>query len=193
MDFRKVSFLQSVHNLRQLPEPVYPEIAFAGRSNVGKSSLINALVSRRNLVRTSSRPGRTRSLNFFIVDDSLCLVDLPGYGYAQVSRGTRSSWGDLITGYLAERKNLACVVAIIDIRHEPKRQDGELVQWLRSHRIPFLPVYTKTDKLSGNKLAMNAAALDRAFLLNPSERILFSARTGAGLAELKSALASYRN
>lgn len=191
MNFHNVSFLQSVYSIKQLPESVYPEIAFAGRSNVGKSSLINTLVNRRNLVKTSSRPGKTQSLNFFVVDDLLYLVDLPGYGYAKVSMGMRSSWDKLITSYLLTRQNLACVVVIIDIRHELKEHDRNLVGWLRSQDIPFLAVYTKSDKLSGNKLSKNAAALDAALTLNPENRILFSAKTGRGLEKLKSVLENY--
>lgn len=191
MNFQNVSFLQSVYSMKQLPEPQYPEIAFAGRSNVGKSSLINSLVNRRNLVKTSSRPGKTQSLNFFSVDNCLYLVDLPGYGYAKVSMGTRSSWEKLITRYLEERQNLACVVVIIDIRHELKVHDRNLVGWLRNQDIPFLPVYTKADKLSGNKLNRNAALLDAALTLHPENRILFSSKTGKGLEELKSVLATY--
>lgn len=191
MNFHNVKFLQSVHSLRQLPEPQYPEIAFAGRSNVGKSSLINALVNRRSLVKTSSKPGKTQSLNFFTVDNRLYLVDLPGYGYAKVSMGMRSAWEKLITRYLEERPSLACVVVIIDVRHELKNLDRDLVAWLRSNNIPSLVVYTKADKLSGNKLNRNAVLLDAALTLQPSERILFSAKTGRGLTDLESVLASY--
>jgi GTP-binding protein len=191
MNFNNVSFLQSVYSIKQLPESQYPEIAFAGRSNVGKSSLINTLVNRRNLVKTSSQPGKTQSLNFFTVDNILYLVDLPGYGYAKVSLNMRSSWEKLITRYLLERQSLVCVVVIIDVRHELKEHDRDLVGWLRNQDIPFLVVYTKADKLSGNKLARNASVLDAALTLNPANRILFSSKTGRGLAELKSVLASY--
>lgn len=191
MNFHNVSFLKSVYSLKQLPEPLVPEIAFAGRSNVGKSSLINSLVNRRNLVKTSARPGKTQSLNFFTVDNSLTLVDLPGYGYAKVSRTMQLSWEKLITSYLLDRASLVCVVVIIDVRHELKEYDRNLVGWLREHEIPFLPVYTKSDKLSGNTLTRNAAALDAALTLRPEQRILFSAKTGRGLTELKSALATY--
>lgn len=191
MNFHNVRFQKSVYSLKQLPEPVSPEIAFAGRSNVGKSSLINTLVNRRHLVKTSARPGKTQSLNFFTVDDRLSLVDLPGYGYAKVSRTMQSSWEHLITGYLLERPNLVCVVVIIDVRHELKAYDRNLIAWLRNHGIPFLPVYTKADKLSGNTLTRNVAALDAALTLQPGRRIIFSAKTGRGLEALKSALASY--
>ncbi|HBI14242.1 MAG TPA: GTP-binding protein [Desulfobulbaceae bacterium] len=191
MNFSKVSFLQSVFSHKNLPEPDLPEIAFAGRSNVGKSSLINCLVGRRNLVKTSARPGKTQSLNFFLVDEQLRLVDLPGYGFARVSRETRSSWQDLITGYLEQRSNLVCVVVIIDLRHELKEPDRALLDWLRHQGRSVIVVYTKADKLSGNQQARNAAALDAALRLTAGERILFSAKTGTGCAKLQTALASF--
>jgi len=191
MNFDKVSFLQSVFSLKSLPDVLYPEIAFVGRSNVGKSSLINCLVNRRNLVKTSSRPGKTQSLNYFVVDESLYLVDLPGYGFARVSKDMQSSWQRLITGYLESRESLACVVVIVDIRHELKEHDRSLVEWLRFQDIEFFLVYTKADKLSGNKQQQNAAILDAGLTVAPHQRILFSAKTGRGSEQIKSRLASY--
>lgn len=191
MNFSKVSFLESVFSHKNLPEQDLPEIAFAGRSNVGKSSLINCLVKRRNLVKTSARPGKTQSLNFFLVDEQLRLVDLPGYGFARVSHETRSSWQNLVAGYLEQRPNLVCVVVIIDLRHEIKEQDRVMVDWLRHLDRNLIVVYTKADKLSGNAQARNAAALDAALRLGADERILFSAKTGMGCDELQSVLASY--
>lgn len=191
MNFSKVHFLQSVFSIKGLPEHDLTEVAFAGRSNVGKSSLINCLVSRRNLVKTSARPGKTQSLNFFLVDEKLCMVDLPGYGYAQVSHAQRSSWQSLVTSYLEGRANLACVVVIIDIRHELKEQDRVLVDWLRHLGRDMVVVYTKADKLSANLQARNAAALDAGLRLAAADRILFSAKTGQGCEKLQSVLASY--
>ncbi len=191
MNFNNVRFLLSAHSLAQLPEPVCPDIAFAGRSNVGKSSLINRLVGRRNLVKTSSKPGKTRSLNFFLVDNALHLVDLPGYGFARVSRKEQSSWQHLVTGYLQGRRSLVCVVVIIDLRHELKPLDRELVDWLRYHGLACLPVYTKADKLTRTRQQRHAAALDAALAVDPGERIIFSARTGQGCSELQSRLALY--
>lgn len=191
MQFHNPRFIKSVYSLKQLPDQLYPEIAFAGKSNVGKSSLINSLVNRRNLVKTSSKPGKTQSLNFFTVDDNVYLVDLPGYGYAKVSMGMRSSWEKLITSYLTERQALVCVVVIIDVRHELKEHDRNLVGWLRNNDIPLLVVYTKADKLSGNKLMRNATRLDSALALSKKDRVLVSSKTGKGLAELKTLLATF--
>lgn len=190
MNFNNVNFHESVFSLKQLPDSTIPEIAFAGRSNVGKSSLINRLVNRRNLVKTSARPGKTQSLIFFDVDRKLFLVDLPGYGFARVSKTIQSAWDLLITEYLEHRENLACVVVIIDIRHELKAQDRELVEWLRFRDRPFILVYTKADKLSRNKQFQQAAILDRALGIRPDDRILFSAKTGQGSDSLHRILAS---
>jgi len=191
INFHNVRFLQSVYSTKKLPEPIYPEIAFAGRSNVGKSSLINKILNRRNLVKTSSKPGKTQSLNYFVLDDKLYLVDLPGYGYAKVSRGMKASWQKIITAYLEERWTIACVVVIIDIRHELKEHDRQLIEWLRYMGRPFLPVYTKADKLPRGKQSRNADALDAGLTLNPDERVLFSAKSGQGCEKLQSILASY--
>jgi GTP-binding protein len=191
MNFNEVSFVDSVFSLKRLPDPLYPEIAFAGRSNVGKSSLINKLVNRKNLVKTSSKPGKTQSLNFFEVKERMFLVDLPGYGFAQVGRAMRSGWEELISGYLLERETLACVVVIIDLRHELKAADREMLDWLQYNNIPALPVYTKADKLSRNQQNKQAAALDAALNLAPADRLLFSAKTDLGCEELRSRLAAY--
>ncbi|WP_446010344.1 ribosome biogenesis GTP-binding protein YihA/YsxC [Candidatus Electrothrix sp.] len=191
MNFAQVTFIDSVFSLQRLPEPLYPEIAFAGRSNVGKSSLINRLVNRKNLVKTSSKPGKTRSLNFFEVKEQLYLVDLPGYGFAQVNKQMRSEWEVLISGYLLERETLACVVVIIDLRHALKNTDREMIDWLQHHNIPSLPIYTKADKLSKNKQGKQAAALDAALNIAPADRILFSAQSGQGCRELQDRLATY--
>ena len=188
MDFRKVQFLLSAHAIRQLPPPDYPEIAFAGRSNVGKSSLINRVVERNNLVKTSARPGKTQSLNYFVVDEALFLVDLPGYGFARVSHQTRQGWQELITGYIEQRITLACVVVIIDLRHELKALDRELIGWLRHLGITYLPVYTKADKMSANQQQKNAAVLDAGLTLTPGERVIFSAHTGQGVDMLRQRL-----
>ena len=190
-DFTDVCFLTSVFDLKQLPYPDMPEIAFAGRSNVGKSSLINRLIKRKNLVKTSGKPGKTQSLNFFLLDNSLYLVDLPGYGYAKVSKKMQASWQTLITGYLESRENLKCVIVIVDLRHAMKIVDLQLVDWLRSRGVPFLLVYTKADKLSANQRSKNGAILDAGFGVSTSERLLFSAKTGMGREDLIQSLDSF--
>lgn len=188
VNFQSVHFLLSAFSLKQLPEPVVPEIAFAGRSNVGKSSLINRLVGRTNLVKTSSKPGKTQSLNYFSLDDQLYLVDLPGYGFAKVSKKVRNQWLTLINGYLIGREVLATVVVIVDLRHEVKQLDRDLVDWLRYHHISCQLVYTKADKLSNNMQAKHAAALDAGLNVHSDQRIIFSAKTGQGLEALREQL-----
>ncbi|MGW8287173.1 MAG: ribosome biogenesis GTP-binding protein YihA/YsxC [Desulfobulbales bacterium] len=189
--FADVKFLTSVFDLKQLPPPEMPEIAFAGRSNVGKSSLLNRLIKRKNLVKTSARPGKTQSLNFFMLDHCIYLVDLPGYGYAKVSKKMQAAWQSLISEYLETRVNLKCVVVIVDLRHEIKIADLQLADWLRNHNKPYLLVYTKADKLSANQRSKNASLLDAGFGVAKSERLLFSAKTGMGREELLMVLDSF--
>jgi GTP-binding protein len=186
--FDSVEFLLSVHRLSQLPASELPEVAFAGRSNVGKSSLINTLVGRKSLVKVSARPGKTQGLNYFQVDDRFYLVDLPGYGFAKVPKTMQNGWQSLITSYLETRATLKCVVVIVDIRHEPKPQDTQLIFWLREKNIPCLPVYTKIDKISGSLREKNSRLLDIGHGIDRDERILFSAKTGQGRSELIEAL-----
>ena len=190
-NFTDVSFLTSVFALKQLPDPDMPEIAFAGRSNVGKSSLMNRLIMRKNLVKTSAKPGKTQSLNFFLLDNSIYLVDLPGYGYAKVPKKVQASWQTLITGYLESRENLKCVIVIVDLRHAMKIADLQLVDWLRSNGVPFLLVYTKADKISTSQRSKNGAILDAGFGVSASERLLFSAKTGMGRDSLIQLLDSF--
>ncbi|MBW1636817.1 MAG: YihA family ribosome biogenesis GTP-binding protein [Deltaproteobacteria bacterium] len=191
MDFSKIEFLLSVHSLKQLPPADLPEIAFAGRSNVGKSSLINRMIDRKKLVKVSGRPGKTQGLNYFQVGNRFFLVDLPGYGFAKVSRAMQESWQSLITSYLETRETLKCVVVIIDIRHEPKAMDTQLIQWLREQSLPVLPVYTKIDKLSGSKRQKNARLLDAGHTIRATDRVLFSAKTGQGREQLILLLEQY--
>jgi GTP-binding protein len=186
--FHSSRFVKSVHRLDQLPDADRPEIAFAGRSNVGKSSLINRLLNRRGLVKVSARPGKTQSLNYFDIDEAIYLVDLPGYGYAKVPQALQQAWQELVTGYLESRPTLRCVVVIIDLRHPLKSQDRELIGWLRAKEVPYLPVYTKIDKLSRNQQQKQAAALDAGLNIRADERVLFSARTGEGRDGLAAAL-----
>jgi GTP-binding protein len=180
---REVSFLTSAFKPDQFPPPNRPEVAFAGRSNVGKSSLINRLVERKKLAKTSSQPGKTRSINFFSVEDSFYLADLPGYGYAAVSRKIRQGWKHLVEAYLTRRPNLKAVVVIIDIRRGPGDPDRELLNWLRAYEIRTLLVLTKADKVSGGSAKQRLDLLSRQ-LEGLDHPLLFSAKTGQGRAEL---------
>jgi len=180
MEYLDSKFIVSAYSLKQLPDDNLPEIAFAGRSNVGKSSLLNVLLNRKNFVKVSARPGKTQALNFFLVEDNRYFVDLPGYGYAKVSKDLRGSWAKLVTSYLETRKQLRCVVVIMDIRHEAKLLDAQLLQLLRVLHIPFVGVYTKADKLSGNGREKNSKLLDASHVLTINERVVFSAKTKMG-------------
>lgn len=151
-------FVTSSTSLKNCPNPIYPEYAFIGRSNVGKSSLINLLVHRNSLARISSKPGKTQTINHFLINSNWYLVDLPGLGYAKVSKSSRNSWLEMIEEYLLNRVNLLCVFVLIDSRIPPQRIDNEFIDWLGENQIPFRLVFTKTDKLSKNELTKNMNA-----------------------------------
>lgn len=174
-------FVTSAFDESQYPPPDRPEVAFSGRSNVGKSTLINVLLNRKKIARTSSTPGRTQSINFFSVDDRLYLVDLPGYGFARVPPGMKKSWGEMVETYLRKRSNLNTVVVILDIRRDPSSGDLNLLGWLNRYGRHAIVVLTKADKLSRNQSLSRAkligAQLDH---LLPEKTVLFSAKTRQG-------------
>lgn len=157
MEFKKANFVTSAPSLEVCPDPHFPEICFAGRSNVGKSSLINALVDHSGLAHTSNVPGKTREMNYYLVDDKVFLVDLPGFGYAQVSKKERERWGRDIRDYLLHRSTLRLVIHLVDIRHNPSELDEQFFYWLGSNRMPFMVVLAKADKLSYNKRQQSKA------------------------------------
>jgi len=173
-------YLASFVSLKSLPTNGFPEIAFAGRSNVGKSSLINSLLGRHRLAKTSSTPGKTRMLNYYLVNRAFYFVDLPGYGYARVSREERSRWQELVEPYLLDRPSLCGVVQLIDLRHEPMASDRELLEWLDFHDRPALIVLTKADKLARGKAKTSFVRARR--ILDTDERrlVMFSAKTNQG-------------
>ncbi|RDB05648.1 ribosome biogenesis GTP-binding protein YihA/YsxC [Runella aurantiaca] len=152
MKIKTSVFVKSSANNEQCPKPDRPEYAFIGRSNVGKSSLINALTERRDLAKTSSKPGKTQVINHFLINDSWYLVDLPGYGYAKVSQTDRKAWGEMINNYLFQRENLICTFVLIDSRIEPQKVDLEFMEKLGSNGVPFALIFTKTDKLTATQL-----------------------------------------
>ena len=173
-------FVTSAVKPDQYPPPEYPEVAFAGRSNVGKSSLINKLVNRRGLVKTSSTPGRTQLINFFLVNAGLSLVDLPGYGYAKVPAAVRKQWGPMVEAYIANRTNLKAVVLLMDIRRTPKAEEFNLMDWLHHHRIPMILVLTKADKLSKSQQNRQRKTAAEILGIDAGDLVLFSAKSGLG-------------
>lgn len=188
MKITSIEFVKSATKPSQYPEDLLPEVAFVGRSNVGKSSLINTLVNRRRFAKTSSTPGRTRLINFFRINNRLCFVDLPGYGYAKVPMEIRKSWGPIVENYLKGRQSLRIVVVILDMRREPSADDLMLIDWLRHHDKRMLFVLTKADKLSGNKIAVNRRIIRDRLVADDSGLITFSAKTGEGKDSLWNAI-----
>ena len=184
MIIQSTSFVASAPSIASCPASDWPEIAFAGRSNVGKSSLINTLLNRKGLVRTSSTPGRTQLLNFFEVNQRLHFVDLPGYGFARAPRSLREKWQPMIRGYLGKRENLRAVVWLLDSRREPSKEDLEFLDWLEEAERPTIPVVTKIDKLSRNELARQLAIISRVTGLDRDLFTTFSSVTRAGCPEL---------
>jgi len=164
MQVKKAEFICSNTRVDKLPEPKLPEYAFIGRSNVGKSSLINAMVNRKGLAKTSQKPGKTQLINHFIINDDWFLVDLPGYGFAKTSKSNRSEWEKFIRRYLTRRENLQCVFVLIDSRLEPQKIDLEFCCWLGECGIPFMLVFTKADKQSAVKSDVNIAKFRKALL-----------------------------
>lgn len=180
MIVKSAEFVTSASIPSHYPPAVLPEIAFAGRSNVGKSSLINALLNRRHLVKTSSTPGRTRLINFFMINKAVIFVDLPGYGYAKVPMRLRKNWGPMVETYLSKRNTLKAVVLIIDIRRIPGSEEFSLIQWLSHMDIPWVPVLTKADKLPKTKQLKQQRSIGKALSVEENELILFSAKTKKG-------------
>ena len=188
MKVTSAEFLKSAFAESDWPKDRRPEIAFLGRSNVGKSSLINSLLSVKGLARTSSTPGRTQSLNFFEINNQFRFVDLPGFGYARVPEALRSGWGEMVTGYLANRSQLVLSIHIVDSRHEPTKLDLQLHEWLGHNDKPRIIVATKSDKLSNNELRKNLEHI--AHVLNHNGVMAYSAKTARGRDELWRAIKS---
>ncbi|MGC9375517.1 MAG: ribosome biogenesis GTP-binding protein YihA/YsxC [Bacteroidales bacterium] len=155
MDIKSAAFVSSFTDYQQCPEIDMPEYAFVGRSNVGKSSLINMLLDRKNLAKTSQTPGKTQLINFFLINNSWHLVDLPGYGFAKVKKTIRKDFNRIIKDYVEFRTNLVCLFVLIDARHKPQQNDLQFMQWLGERQIPFAIIFTKTDKLKELALEQN--------------------------------------
>ncbi|MBR5926378.1 MAG: YihA family ribosome biogenesis GTP-binding protein [Firmicutes bacterium] len=172
MKIVKAEFIGSAAKKTQYPPEGPVEIAFAGRSNVGKSSLINLLTGRKNLAKVSGNPGKTRTINFFDIDGSWRIVDLPGYGYAKVSKAESESWGKMMEDYLENRESLATVVQLVDCRHEPTAQDIQMFEYLRYYGLSGIVVATKADKLSKSELNKNLAMIKRTLELDDNEILI---------------------
>ena len=185
MNFQQVSFESAAGKASQLPKSDLPEIVFSGKSNVGKSSLLNKLVNRKALARVSATPGKTATINFFRLPDCR-LVDLPGYGYAKVSQSEKRRWAELVEGYFAQKRNIRLVVQLLDMRHAPTEDDRGMVNFLLENEIPCIAVCTKADKL--NKTQRNAQLAYYQELFSETDiRVLpFSSQTGEGVEELRS-------
>ncbi|HUH17907.1 ribosome biogenesis GTP-binding protein YihA/YsxC [Albibacterium sp.] len=191
MNVKSAEFLCSNTRTDKLPELNLPEYAFIGRSNVGKSSLINALTNKKNLAKTSQTPGKTQLINHFLINNDWYLVDLPGYGYAKTSRSNRTEWEKFIRKYLRVRENLQCLFVLIDSRLEPQKIDLEFCQWLGENGIPFLLIFTKADKQSNLKSTQNISKFKKALLEwfeEVPETFLTSAETNIGCSDVLSAI-----
>jgi len=184
MKIISAEFIKSTVHRKDYPEEPLPEVAFAGRSNVGKSSLLNTLLNKKNLARISSTPGRTQTINFFKINQKIFFVDLPGYGFAHVPMEVRKKWKPMIEEFLSGDSRLKLVILIVDVRRDPNPEDATLLEWFRQYTLPFLVVMTKVDKVSRNEAGKRKQDIKRSFGLQEEEIITFSAVTGEGRNEI---------
>lgn len=192
MKVTKSEIIISAVSQKQYPAGELPEIALAGRSNVGKSSFINKLINRKALARTSSKPGKTQTLNFYKINDFFHFVDVPGYGYAKVSKSEREAWGKMIEEYFLERENLRAAVQIVDIRHQPSVDDASMYEFLKFHDIPVIVIATKLDKIKKNQVAKHLKRIKDTLELVDSDSIIpFSSETAQGKDEAWRKIESY--
>ena len=196
MKIKTAEFVISNIDYKMCPDPKLPEYAFIGRSNVGKSSLINALVNRKSLAKTSRKPGKTQLINHFIINKCWYLVDLPGYGFAKTSKAKRADFHDIISKYLLNRTNLLCTFVLIDSRHKPQKIDQDFIQWLATNKVPFVLIFTKVDKL-GKIVLENKVSKYKIELLKEWEKLpeifITSAEKKEGLSEIISFIEPLNN
>lgn len=194
MIIRHCELERKVGRPQEFPQGVFPEVALLGRSNVGKSSLINTFLGRKNLAKTSSTPGKTKALFFYLINNSFYLVDFPGYGYARVSRDLKKTWGYLIETYLERREQLRGLIHILDVRHPPTADDRQMTAWLLSREYPFLTVATKADKISRGRSLKRIKEIRTALELPDQFPLIpFSSRSGVGAGEVSAFIAQLIN
>lgn len=192
MNVHNAEIVISAVSPAQYPDTQLPEIALAGRSNVGKSSFINTLINRKNLARTSGKPGKTQTLNFYLIEDALHFVDVPGYGYAKVSKTERAKWGKMIETYMTKREQLKAVVSLVDLRHAPSQEDVQMYEFLKYYGIPVILVATKADKIPRSKWNKHESMVKKILNFDPSDDfILFSSETKQGKEEAWKAIERY--
>lgn len=192
MKITQAEIMTSAVNEKQYPKGTLPEIALAGRSNVGKSSFINRMIQRRHLVRTSSKPGKTQTLNFYKLNDAFVFVDVPGYGYAKTPKKEREKWGMMMETYFETRENLTVVVLITDMRHQPTQDDIQMYHYLKHYELPVVVIATKLDKVKKSQHASFLKRTEKALNLQPDDDLIpFSAETGAGKDRVWRALKQY--
>ncbi|GEL07194.1 ribosome biogenesis GTP-binding protein YihA/YsxC [Salisediminibacterium halotolerans] len=181
MKINQAEIVMSAAREAQFPQAPFPEIALSGRSNVGKSSFINKVLTRKNLARTSQKPGKTQTLNFYLINNRFHFVDVPGYGYAKVSKKEREAWGKLLEHYFQTREQLRGVVQLVDSRHEPTKDDVAMYNWFKHHEIPVIIIGTKADKIPKGKWQKHKKQINETLgVINSDTVILFSAETGLG-------------
>ncbi|MGC6768544.1 ribosome biogenesis GTP-binding protein YihA/YsxC [Enterococcus sp. LJL128] len=192
MNVHNAEIVISAVSPAQYPDSQLPEIALAGRSNVGKSSFINTLINRKNLARTSGKPGKTQTLNFYLIEDTLHFVDVPGYGYAKVSKTERAKWGKMIETYITQREQLKAVVSLVDLRHSPTQDDIQMYEFLKYYDLPVIVVATKADKIPRGKWNKHESIVKKALNFDPTDEfILFSSQTKMGKEEAWQAIEKY--
>ncbi|WP_163881422.1 ribosome biogenesis GTP-binding protein YihA/YsxC [Paenibacillus favisporus] len=192
MKVTNAEFIISAVGPDQYPVDALPEIALAGRSNVGKSSLINRMINRKNLARTSSTPGKTQHMNYYRINDALYFVDFPGYGYAKVSKTQRAAWGKMIEKYMLERQTLKLVLMVVDLRHPPTKDDVMMYDWLQHYDIPICVVATKADKIPKSRWQKHVKQMKESLLLRNTDLfVMFSSELGVGKEELWAVIQSF--
>ncbi|SFH93645.1 ribosome biogenesis GTP-binding protein YihA/YsxC [Pisciglobus halotolerans] len=192
MKVNQAEFIISAVSPEQYPNTGFPEIALAGRSNVGKSSFINKMVNRKKLARTSSKPGKTQTLNYYLIENQFYFVDVPGYGYAKVSKTERAKWGEMLETYFTQRETLTLALSVVDFRHPPTQDDIQMYEFFKYYQIPVLVVATKADKIPKSKWNKHESITKKTLDFDKEDQfVIFSAETGEGIDEAWKVIESF--